>query len=78
MISFEEVFCVMPIKLKSAQWMVLSSLTTTQGQIFGYEYVRQQEIMHRIFGSELNSDVVFFVGSKMLTTILNYVVENIK
>jgi hypothetical protein len=34
--------------------------------------------MRRIFGSELNSDVAFFVGSKMLTTILNYVVENIK
>lgn len=47
-------------------------------KIFGYEYVRQQEIMRRIFGSELNSDVAFFVGSKMLTTILNYVVENIK
>ena len=34
--------------------------------------------MRRIFGSELNSDVAFLVGSKMLTTILDYLIETIK
>lgn len=34
--------------------------------------------MKRIFGSELNSDVAFLVGSKMITTILDFLIKTIK
>jgi hypothetical protein len=46
--------------------------------IYGYEYIRNSEVLKRIFGNDLNSQVMFIVSAKMLTTILDYVKAKVK
>jgi hypothetical protein len=47
-------------------------------QIFGVEYIKTGEIMKRIFGNEFNSDIMFIVGARMMTTVLDYIRDNVK
>lgn len=47
-------------------------------EIFGFEYVKTSEIEKRIFGSNNFSDVCFMVCSKILTQILDKILEDFK
>lgn len=47
-------------------------------EIFGFEYVKTSEIMQRIFGSELASDAIFMICSRILTEILDKIIADLK
>jgi len=47
-------------------------------EIFGFEYIKSKEIERRIFGNELYSNACFIICSKLLTTILNLLLEELK
>lgn len=47
-------------------------------EIFGYEYIKSKEIMNRVFGSEIYADVCFIVCSRILTELLNKILEDLK
>ena len=47
-------------------------------EIFGFEYVKSSEIMNRVFGSEIYADVCFLVCSRILTEMLDKILEDLK
>ena len=47
-------------------------------EIFGFEYIKTSEIMNRIFGSEAYADVCFMVCSRLLTEMLNRILEDLQ
>ncbi len=47
-------------------------------EIFGFEYVSRSEIDRRVFGNEHYAEVCFLVCSKLLTTLLDCVLEELK
>jgi hypothetical protein len=46
-------------------------------ELFGFEYIKTSEIMNRVFGSELYAEVCFMVCSKLLTEVLNKILEDL-
>ena len=46
--------------------------------IYGYEYVPFREMIMRLFGDDYNLEVSFAVTSKMLTSIMDYLLEDTK
>jgi hypothetical protein len=47
-------------------------------EVFGFEYIKTKEIERRIFGSDLYAEVAFTVCSKILTLVLDTVLEELK
>lgn len=47
-------------------------------EIFGFEYIKTKEIMERVFGSEIYSDVCFLISSKILTELLNNILKDLE
>lgn len=47
-------------------------------ELFGFEYVKSSEIMKRVFGSELYAEVCFLVCSRLLTELLNKILEDLQ
>lgn len=47
-------------------------------EIFGFEYVKTKEIERRIFGNEIYADATFVACSKLLTVLLNNVLDALK
>lgn len=45
---------------------------------FGFEYIQRETIEKLLFGSTFHSEISFFVGSKILTTILNEIKDFFK
>jgi len=47
-------------------------------ELFGFEYIKSTEIMNRVFGSDLYADVCFMVCSRLLTELLNRILEDLQ
>lgn len=47
-------------------------------EIFGFEYIKTNEIMQRVFGSEIYADVCFMISSKLLTELLNNILKDLQ
>lgn len=45
---------------------------------FGFEYVSTEEINNRVFGNVAFSDLVFMVCSKMMTQMLDEILDDLK
>lgn len=47
-------------------------------ETFGFEYIKRIEIDRRIFGNQLYAEAAFVICSKLLTTLLNLVIDDLK
>lgn len=46
-------------------------------EIFGFQYIKLQEMERRIFGNHIYADVSFLISTKILTTCLNHILQDL-
>lgn len=47
-------------------------------EIVGFEYVKTKEIEKRIFGNSIYADTAFVICSKLLTTLVDNILDDLK